>query len=150
MKIKRLLTRARLGFVDSILDLAAWIDYLRSEERRNPYRCSVCGSTNIHTKAWIAPNRGSRFVEDIIDDGPKQDWCEECAKRTYARPTDIMLAEAEEWWGETDFRAMERITRYRQMDFDPEDGYQAFVDVCNKWWHAHTADEKISIHLENR
>jgi hypothetical protein len=60
-----------------------------------------------------------------------------------------LLDEATEWWGETDFRQMERVTRYRQLDFDPEDGYQEFVDVCNGWWNEKTTDEKISTYLKN-
>ena len=50
-----------------------------------------------------------------------------------------------DWWGGTDFKEMERITGYRQLDFDPEDGYQAFVDACNKWWNEQTPDEKITL-----
>jgi hypothetical protein len=45
---------------------------------------------------------------------------------------------------------MERVTRYRQLDCNPEDGYQEFVDVCNGWWNEKTAEEKISIYLENK
>jgi len=50
-----------------------------------------------------------------------------------------------DWWGGTDFKEMERITGYRQLDFDPEDGYQAFVDACDKWWNEQTPDEKIAL-----
>ncbi|MFS2717026.1 hypothetical protein AAH068_19150 [Bacteroides uniformis] len=39
----------------------------------------------------------------------------------------------EEWWENTDFPTMERITGCRQTDFSPEDGYQEFVDACNEW-----------------
>jgi hypothetical protein len=36
-----------------------------------------------------------------------------------------------QWWGETDFRQMELITGFRQLDFEPDEGYQAFVDACD-------------------
>ncbi len=150
MKIKRLLTRARLGFVDSILDLAAWINWLQSEERHNPYRCPECGSTDIHMKAWIAPNRGSRFIEDSINNDVDDDWCENCQNYIRARPTDDLLAEANDWWGGTDFREMERVTHYRQLDFNPDEGWQAFVDTCNDWWNGKTTNEKITIYLNNQ
>ncbi len=149
MKIKRLLARAKLGFFDSVLDMAAWINRLGSEERRNPYRCPLCGSTDIHILAWIAPNRGGRYVEDRIDADYDQDWCQRCGKYIGARPTGELLNEANEWWMGSEFIKMERITGHSQYDFDPEDGYQAFIDACNEWWNDKTIEEKIRIHLEN-
>ena len=149
MKIKRLLARAKLGFFDSVLDLAAWINRLGSEERRNPYRCPLCGSTDIHILAWIAPNRGGRYVEDRTDADYDQDWCQRCEKYIGARPTDELLNDAYEWWKGSEFIKMELITGYSQYDFDPEEGYQAFIDVCNEWWNDKTIEEKISIHLAN-
>jgi hypothetical protein len=139
------LSRLKSRFIGSALNLAAWINLLGSEERRNPYRCPVCGSTEIHMRAWIAPNRGGRYVEDIIDDGADDDWCQNCEQAIHARPTDELLADAAKWWGGIDFREMERTTGYRQFDYDPEDGCQAFVDACNGWWSGKTAEEKIGI-----
>ena len=51
-----------------------------------------------------------------------------------------------EWWGEQGFREMERITGFRQSDFDPEDGYQDFVDACDNWWDSLAYSDKISIY----
>jgi hypothetical protein len=58
----------------------------------------------------------------------------------------INMQEINEWWGASDFREMERITGYRQSDFNPEDGYQAFVDACDKWWSENRDDEKIELY----
>jgi len=149
VKITRLLTRTRLRFINAALDLAAWINWLCSEERRNPYRCPECGSTDIQMRAWIAPNRGSRYVEDIIYGGADDDWCQNCERNVRARPTDELLAEAEKWWRESAFAKMERVTGYRQSDFDPEDGCQAFIDACEKWWDGRAIEDKISIHFKN-
>ncbi len=55
-----------------------------------------------------------------------------------------------EWWGGTEFREMERITGYRQIDFSPDEGYQEFVDACHEWWNGKTTDEKISVYFENK
>jgi hypothetical protein len=41
---------------------------------------------------------------------------------------------------------MEHISGYRQADFDPQDGYQAFVDACDKWWSEQTTEEKIDFY----
>lgn len=52
----------------------------------------------------------------------------------------------EEWWGEQGFRDMERITGFRQSDFSPEDGYQDFVDACDKWWDKLPYDDKVWVY----
>ena len=40
---------------------------------------------------------------------------------------------------------MERITGFHQSDFDPEDGFQDFVDACNAFWHALPDEQKINL-----
>ena len=50
-----------------------------------------------------------------------------------------VLAEAKKWWGGTDFQQMEWVTGLRQYEFDPEDGYQEFVDACNDYWNKNEA-----------
>jgi hypothetical protein len=49
------------------------------------------------------------------------------------------------WWYSADFKTMETITGYRQFDFDPDEGYQAFVDACDNWWKNHPKKDKIAI-----
>jgi hypothetical protein len=39
-----------------------------------------------------------------------------------------------EWFNSLDFVTMERITRLRQSEFSPNDGYQDFVETCEQWW----------------
>lgn len=56
----------------------------------------------------------------------------------------------DEWWGGCDFKAMELITGFRQIDFDPEDGYQDFVDACDAWWDECTFSEKRNIYMDWR
>ena len=53
-----------------------------------------------------------------------------------------------EWWIQTDFKEMQIITRYRQLDFSPEDGYQDFVDACDSWWDDLSKEEKQYIYNE--
>jgi hypothetical protein len=60
------------------------------------------------------------------------------------------LADAKKWWNETDFRQMALITGFRQYEYSPEDGCQAFVDACDNWWNSLDRNEKIRIWQENR
>jgi hypothetical protein len=55
------------------------------------------------------------------------------------------IAQAEEWWGQTDFGRMERITGFEYHNFDCEYGYQDFVDACNDYWNERCSEEKIEI-----
>lgn len=51
-----------------------------------------------------------------------------------------------EWWGTQGFRDMEIITGFRQSDFNPEDGYQDFVDACDEWWNSLSYADKLFIY----
>jgi hypothetical protein len=118
------------------------------EEVKDLWRCKMCGSLSVQQRAWIDPNSIGVVHLECFD---RDDfYCDNCEKNNYLIRESELLTKAVEWWGETDFRAMERITRYRQLDFSPEDGYQAFVDACNKWWNEKTTDDKISIYFENK
>jgi len=46
------------------------------------------------------------------------------------------------WWNNTEFKEMEKISGFRQLDFSPEDGYQDFVDACDNWWDSLSMDYK--------
>ena len=61
--------------------------------------------------------------------------------------TSIIEAVIDEWWDNCDFKEMEMITGFRMTDFDPEDGYQAFVDACNEWWDKLTPNEKTRLYI---
>jgi hypothetical protein len=49
------------------------------------------------------------------------------------------------WWNSSDFITMEKITRFRQFDFDPDEGYQAFVDACDEFWENLSTEDKKEI-----
>jgi len=50
------------------------------------------------------------------------------------------------WWKSTDFREMEKISGFRQINFSPEDGYQDFVDACDNWWESLSKEEKQDVY----
>ena len=56
-----------------------------------------------------------------------------------------VLAEAGQWWRAADFREMATVTGLRQYEFNPDDGYQDFVDACNNYWKNLSREEKIKI-----
>lgn len=56
--------------------------------------------------------------------------------------------ELDEWWGYLGFEEMEVATGYDFNDFDPEDGYQEFIDVCDEWWGELSYEEKKGVYSE--
>ena len=62
-----------------------------------------------------------------------------------ARMSESML---DAWWENLGFVEMEIATGYIFADFDREDGYQEFVDVCDEWWGDLSYEEKISVYRE--
>ena len=60
------------------------------------------------------------------------------------------LKKANEWYHQTDFVTLERISGLKEDDFDPADGSQDFVDACDLWWENLSDQEKVSIYEQNR
>ncbi|GHV10135.1 hypothetical protein FACS1894162_2790 [Bacteroidia bacterium] len=52
------------------------------------------------------------------------------------------------WWGNTDFRQMERITKTKDYWFSEEDGNQEFVDFCDNWWKGLSKEDKKDVYGE--
>lgn len=52
------------------------------------------------------------------------------------------------WFNSLEFKEMEKIFRVRQSDFNPEDGYQEFVDYCDEQWDKLSFEEKEDIYKE--
>lgn len=120
-----------------------WLEWRISDERHDPYRCEVCGSTDVEIKAWIKPNEGGRYAGDCEEFD--RSFCNNCDENVRVRPTSYMLQDVLRWWAKANFQLMERITGYRRINFDPADGYRAFVDTCNQWWGKLSTEEKIEI-----
>ena len=105
----------------------------------NPWRCEVCGSLAVQEQIWVDTNTCEAYSQAYNRD---ENYCCNCNENTYPIRESELLQNLDEWWHGLDFRQMERITGYRQDDFDPEDGYQDFVDVCDNWWESLSIEEK--------
>lgn len=54
-----------------------------------------------------------------------------------------MLNVVNNWWARASFSTKEKITGFRRIDFTPDDGYQEFLDACDKWWDWMTLENKV-------
>lgn len=59
------------------------------------------------------------------------------------------LEDAENWFSESDFDMMERISGKRRDDYSDEDGYQDFVDAVEEWWDGLDDAKKVEIYCQN-
>ena len=61
--------------------------------------------------------------------------------------SSVTEAVVNEWWADSSFREMEKITGFRMTDFNSEDGYQEFVDACDEWWNKLSFGEKKELYI---
>lgn len=147
MKIHNL----HLRLLDALDAFTAYIHWLFSDERHDPYRCSHCGSTNVKLRAWIYPNKGNRYENDCEDLDREEHWCERCDGYTQAISTSGMLHKARTWWITVcGNRELERITGFRRTDFAPDDDYQAFRDACLVFWDMLSDEAKIELWIQRK
>lgn len=43
------------------------------------YRCKECNSTDVEGKYWC--NHNTFKIQDVVDDDPDQNWCNECEEK---------------------------------------------------------------------
>lgn len=113
----------------------------------DPWRCEACGSLAVQANIWIDAN-----THEVTTPAHNRSehYCSDCDANVYHIRQSELLRNIDRWWHEQDFRQLEHFTRFRQDDFDPEDGYQAFVDACNTWWNALSNNMKICLWNKNQ
>lgn len=113
----------------------------------DPWRCEKCGSLAVQEQIWVDTNTRAACSQVCNRD---ENYCCDCNENTYQIRESELLQNIDMWWHNQDFQQMERISGYRQDDFGPEDGYQAFVDACNHWWNALSTEKKIGVWKDNQ
>jgi len=58
---------------------------------------------------------------------------------------NLSANELNKWWHNTSFDEMEVIAGLRRYQYDPQDGYQEFVDACHDFWSNLSKNEKTEI-----
>jgi hypothetical protein len=68
-------------------------------------------------------------------------------KKTNTNTFTVMTEkQLNEWWGNTDFKEMERISKFKQLDYSHECGYQDFVSTCDNWWNSLLIEDKQNVY----
>lgn len=113
----------------------------------DPWRCEECGSIAVQEQIWVDTNTRAACSQAYNRD---ENYCCDCDENTYQIRESELLRNINRWWHNQDFRQRERLTGYRQDDFDPEEGYRAFADACDNWWNALSNEEKIAVWKDNQ
>lgn len=113
----------------SIMDRRGWYDLTDEDGNEN----NIC---------WC-PAEKTLITEDA--DGKAT-----TRKKSNYESLEMDWHHAEEWFHQSDFVTMERISGFKQFDFSDEDGSQDFVDAVENWWATLGKTEKIRIWNENK
>ncbi len=122
-------------------NLFYWLEWRFSDERKNPYRCTECGSTDVELKVWSKVNEGGRYSGDCEE--YNHSFCNSCNENIRIRPTTDLLINAQTWWENMNVQEKERFTKHSQVESPYRNETHKFVDSCNEWWHKLSAEEKI-------
>ena len=108
-----------------------------------PYRCTNCGSTEVQRAAWVRPNRGHEYVDDVGDDETHENdcWCEECVEHHVIKPHREFMADIDYWFfNELQPDDPEVITGLCACDYPSAEAYDAAVAA---YWNALSDEQKI-------
>lgn len=99
---------------------------LFSDNRRDPWRCAECRSTDIAYHAWLDGNT-DRFLSGSDDRNDL--WCDDCIEHTsHVRESELMRDTVEPWWGrQTTDEQREVVSGLRADDYDD------FQYACEVW-----------------
>jgi hypothetical protein len=62
-----------------------------------------------------------------------------------AESFDLPL-DCDSWFNDLEFKELEKVTGHKQDNFSPDDGYQDFIDACEKWWNSQSVQDKRAIY----
>lgn len=118
-----------------------WLEWWISDERKDPYRCTECGSTDVEIKVWAKVNEGGRYAGDCEEF--ERSFCNHCDDIVRVRPTSYLLSDIDQWFeiglGPDD---PEVISGLNYDDFATEEEFEA---ACKKLWNKRSPEEKIEI-----
>lgn len=103
--------------------------------------CAECGSSNVETQAWVKPNTGNDFVDDVGDQKDSgNNWCHECENHTRLWSHEDLFAEMKGWFVHLTCEALEEITGNKFAG-----NYDEFRVVCMKYWEALSEEQQVAL-----
>lgn len=119
------------------------VNGLATVDDEDPMRCEHCGSTNVQRKAWVRPNSGNEYVDDVDpdDDHASECWCGECEDHHSIMFESNLIADViDPWWDYLDHSEREIITGIEQGDMSDNE----YEKTSCRAWEQKTNLQKIA------
>jgi hypothetical protein len=112
-----------------------------TDEKTDPWRCEVCGSSDVQQQAWVNPTTGKVVSYNDCDRGDY--WCEHCEEHEHIVRESELMDTIEDWFAnhllpDDD----EVISGLNSDDYASEEEYAA---ACKELWNACDNESKIHI-----
>lgn len=52
------------------------------------YMCTECQSDNVQVQAWVRPNQGMQYVDEV-NEGDQMGWCDDCDQSVMVDTTEV-------------------------------------------------------------
>ena len=107
-------------------------------------RCNV--TLNKGDFAIVAQVVGGRLPEGCtkLPDGVSFKYYQvDILEDKYDFNDNISEKDLNRWYESLDFATLEKITKLKQFNYNPEDGYQEFVDKCDEYWYSLSYNDKL-------
>ena len=117
------------------------VDDVHDGNANDPWRCRNCGSLSVQQRAWVDVN--TREIDNFIDGGRDDYWCETCEKHNQLVRESELLNEADHWF-ENGLKPGqdEIISGLDREDYNSEEEWNA---ECKALWDARDNESKIDI-----
>lgn len=63
-------------------------DIYSDTQTKTIYQCTHCNSDNVQVKAWVRPNQGNEYVDEV-NEGDELGWCDDCQKSVYVETASV-------------------------------------------------------------
>lgn len=73
-----------------VIDTYVELQYMKTQ-KETVYQCTECEGRNVQVKAWVLPNQGMKFVDEVCE-GDELGWCEDCEMNVYVETAEVPRA----------------------------------------------------------
>jgi len=80
-------------YSDDVYDHAYLVDHYIEDlyantQTKTVYICSHCNSDNVQVQAWVRPNQGMQYVDEVAE-GDMPGWCDDCGLSAVIETTEV-------------------------------------------------------------
>jgi len=73
-----------------VMDSYIETQYMKTQ-KETVYQCTECEGRNVQVKAWVLPNQGMKYVDEV-NEGDELGWCEDCQMNVYVETAEVPRA----------------------------------------------------------